>query len=103
MTVSLRTVVIGLAISFLLLQPATAIECQDAFVKGVTGDGEILVTLSGAVYRVFPGDTIYSFLWLPATALVICERTGNIKGRNVRYYEIINRDDGEKVLATRLR
>ena len=44
MTLILRTVVIGLAISFVLLQPATAIECQEDFVKEVTSDGEILVT-----------------------------------------------------------
>jgi hypothetical protein len=99
----LQTVVIGLALGFVLLQPAMAIECQENFVKELTSDGEILVTLSGAVYRVSLADTIYSFLWLPATSLLICERTGNIKGRHVRYYEIINRDDGEKVLATRLR
>jgi len=103
MTLILRTVVIGLAISFVLLQPATAIECQEDFVKEVTSDGEILVTLSGAVYRVSLADTIYSILWLPATSLLICEHVGNIQGRNGRYYEIINRDDGEKVLATRLR
>lgn len=99
----LGAIAVTLVVSSTLLHAATEVRCREDFVDNVGSDGEILITLSGAVYRVSLADTIYSMLWLPSTALVICEHTANIQGRNVRYYEIINRDDAEKVLATRLR
>ncbi len=80
--------------------PAT---CDDDSLSEVAADGEILVMLSGDVYRVLPGDTIDSALWLPPSDVIICARTITVKGKAMLYYEIINVDDKEKVGATRLR
>ena len=59
--------------------------------------------LSGHVYQVLPGDDIDSMLWLPASDVMICMRSLNVKGRNMIYYEIINTDDKEKVGTILLR
>lgn len=82
---------------------ALAAECEDDTLDKVAADGEILVMLSGAVYRVLPGDTIDSALWLPPADVIICEKKITVKGKGMLYYEIINVDDREKVGATRLR
>jgi hypothetical protein len=72
-------------------------------IKSVTDDGEIIVTLSGHVYQVLPGDNITSMLWLPASGVMICVRSINVRGRNMIYHEIINTDDKGKVGAVLLR
>jgi hypothetical protein len=82
---------------------ADAEQCENEDLKSVTSDGEILVMLSGSVYRVLAGDTIDSALWLPPADVIICQRTINVQGRLATYYEIINLDEKEKVGATRLR
>jgi hypothetical protein len=50
-----------------------------------------------------PGDNIDSMLWLPASDVMICVRSINVRGRNMIYYEIINTDEKEKVGAVLLR
>ena len=58
---------------------------------------------SGAVFEVMAGDTVDSALWLPVSAVMICQRALTVRGRAVSHYEIINLDDREKVSATKLR
>jgi len=82
---------------------AFAADCIDDSIRSVTRDGEIIVMLSGSVFEVLPGDSIDSALWLPASDVVICMRSLNVRGTQMKYYEIINLDDKEKVGATRLR
>jgi hypothetical protein len=86
-----------------VLVNAKSATCDEDSIKNVTDDGEIIVMLSGHVYQVLPGDNIDSMLWLPASDVMICIRSINVRGRNMIYYDIINTDDKEKVGALLLR
>src|SRR5262249_22636298 len=100
----LPVLLVSAALCGLALTPnASAADCTDDSIRSVTSDGEIIVMLSGAVFEVLPGDTIDSALWLPASDVIICMRSLNVRGKQMKYYEIINLDDKEKVGATRLR
>ena len=60
--------------------------------------GEMLLTSSGAAYRVGnPGIDIA--FWLPPARIVICDRI-NMKGES--YYAISNKDANETVWATKI-
>jgi hypothetical protein len=82
---------------------ASAESCFEDSLDKVTRDGEILVMMSGAIFRVMAGDAIDSALWLPPSDVLICPKSINVGGRLAFYYEIINTDEGEKVTATKLR
>lgn len=66
-------------------------------------DGTYLIMQSGAVYEVFAGDNIDSALWLPTEDVMVCSRTITYQGRLVLVYDIINKDENEKVTAIRRR
>jgi hypothetical protein len=77
--------------------------CYEDSLDKVTRDGEILVMMSGAVFRVMAGDAIDSALWLPPSDVLICPKSLVVDGRRAFYYETINTDECEKVTATKLR
>ncbi|MBB5510964.1 hypothetical protein [Paraburkholderia atlantica] len=64
-------------------------------------DGTYLIMQSGAVYEVLAGDNVDSALWLPAEDVMVCSRTIVHQGRSVLIYDIINKDENEKVSAVR--
>ena len=61
------------------------------WIDSVSGDGEIVKLEDGSIWQVDSVDTIDSALWLPTTDIVACDD------------KLINTDDNETVLATRLR
>ncbi|MFY9627207.1 MAG: hypothetical protein WAK03_03505 [Methylocystis sp.] len=85
----------AMALPIFLSIPAFASDCDEDSISTVSDDGEILVMLSGQVYRVDAGDTADTALWLPTEDVLICG-LGSV--------EIINKDSqGEKVSAVRLK
>lgn len=58
---------------------------------------------SGAVYEVMAGDNIDSALRLPAEEVTVCSRTLVYQGRSLLVFDIINKDENEKVGAIRRR
>ena len=61
----------------LLLLPlsgfASAAQCAGDTIKSVSSGGEVLVMISGAVYKVDQLDRLDSELWLPADDVLICD------------------------------
>ena len=58
----------------------------------------------GNIFKVLPGDNIDSMLWLPITDLKICGPNVIIhKGKNYQLFDIINKDDNEKVTAFKIK
>jgi hypothetical protein len=95
MNKSIRSIALALLIFMTIPTSAFASDCDEDSISTVSNDGEILVMLSGHVYRVDAGDTVDSALWLPAEAVLICG-AGSV--------EIVNTDnEGEKVSAVRLK
>jgi hypothetical protein len=83
---------------------AYAENCDKDSLSDKSNDGDILMTLSGHVYRVLPGDEIDSALWLPPSEVLVCHKSLMVKGKPVSFVEIINLDEhGEKVGATLLK
>ena len=83
----------ALLVFLTLSAPVFAQRCDDDSIDSVSSDGAIIKMLSGAVFRVSPGDQIDTALWLPADDVLICNDT-----------EIINTDEnGERASITRLR
>ena len=97
------TALIAVIINTFVSVDVKSATCDEDSIKSVTDDGDIIVMLSGHVYQVLPGDNIDSMLWLPASDVMICVRSINVRGRNTIYYEIINTDEKEKVGAVLLR
>jgi hypothetical protein len=84
--------VLILAATFGIAQPAIA-SCEQDAIQSVSAGGEVIVTMSGEVYRVDAGDQSDAALWLPADDVLICDDD-----------EIINPDEnGEKVSVSRVR
>ena len=66
--------------------------CDDGlWIDRVSGNGAILVLSDGSVWRVDPVDQVTSSIWPPITDVIACDD------------EIINVDDGESVVARRIR
>lgn len=66
--------------------------CEDGlWIDRVAANGAILILSDGSVWRVDPVDTVISSIWLPISDVVVCAD------------EIINVDDGESVVARRVR
>ena len=66
--------------------------------------GQILKTMMGNVFNVLAVDNIDSMLWLPITDLRICGPNAiSHKGKTYQLYDIINKDDNEKVSAFKLK
>ena len=59
--------------------------------------------MSGPLMRFFLVIISNSALWLAPEDVLICEAPIPYQGRTVMTYDIINRDEGEKVGAQRLR
>lgn len=95
------SVVISLLVAVLFPLLAYADSCDEDDLKSKSEDGSYLIMLSGAVYKVLPGDEIDSSLWLPPEEVVICSRVVPYQGRNYVIYDIINKDENEKVAAMR--
>lgn len=96
------SVVMSLLIAALSPSPAHADSCDEDDLKSKSEDGTYLIMLSGAVYKVLPGDEIDSSLWLPPEEVVICSKVFPYQGRNYVIYDIINKDESEKVSAMRV-
>ncbi|MEX3694199.1 hypothetical protein AB3X91_37910 [Paraburkholderia sp. BR14263] len=82
---------------------ARADSCDEDTLQSKDNDGTYLIMQSGAVYEVMAGDNIDSALWLPAEDVMVCSRTIVYQGRSVLVYDIINKDENEKVGAIRRR
>ena len=79
-------------------------QCTDDTLQSKSDDGDVLIMLSGAIYKVMPGDEADAALWLAPADVLVCNTTVSRQGRTFVFYEIINTDDGgEKVEAERLR
>ena len=98
-----RAIAVMLITISMMTGMAHARSCEDDAIQSKSDDGSILVMMSGAVYRVLPGDDIDSMLWLPADQVLICDAPFAYNGRTLMLYDIINTDEGEKVGAERLR
>ncbi|WP_446326003.1 hypothetical protein [Burkholderia pseudomallei] len=96
------SVLMSLLVAILLPSLAYADSCDEDDLKSKNEDGSYLIMLSGAVYKVLPGDEIDSSLWLPPEEVVICSRMVQYQGRNYAIYDIINKDENEKVAAMRV-
>ena len=68
--------------------------CDDESIETVSDDGEVIATIEGHRYEVEAGDQPTASVWTEASDLLICETSSGLK--------IINKDDNESVLATRL-
>ena len=88
---------------FLAAEKSFSNECDRDSISRVTAGGEIIIMLSGSIYRVNAVDRIDTMLWLPVTDVLICPRVLRYKKKIYRYYEIINIDDGEKAMTQKLR
>lgn len=80
-----------------------ASSCQDDDLQSKSNDGSYLFMLSGDVYEVLAGDVIDSSLWLPPSDVVICSRIVLYRGAKYTIYDIINKDENEKVSAIKRR
>lgn len=77
---------------FVCLAVGLAQACEDESIESVSSDGEIIIMISGAVYRVDLADQVDTALWLPADDVLVCDS------------QIINKDEnGEKASVVRLR
>ena len=66
-------------------------------------NGEILKTASGQIFETLAGDSFTAYLWLPATALIICgPRSFKYNGKTFQLYEITNTDDDETISAFKI-
>jgi hypothetical protein len=92
------------AVAVVTCSVASARSCTDDTLQSKSDDGDVLIMLSGAIYKVMPGDEADAALWLPPADVLVCNTTVSRQGRTFVFYEIINTDDGgEKVEAERLR
>jgi hypothetical protein len=68
--------------------------CNQDTINLVTSSGEVLITVSGQMYHVLPGDDFYSEVWLPAETIVICEDALVwFEGAPRMVYAIVNKDE----------
>jgi hypothetical protein len=100
----LATQIAAVLIASLVAPTVYAESCDKDSLSDKSDDGDILMTLSGHVYRVLSGDEIDSALWLPPSDILICSKTVTYQGKTFTLVEIINLDEhGEKVSATLLK
>src|SRR5262245_52249360 len=68
--------------------------CTSDAIDVMASDGEILITASGQMYHVLPGDDFYSLLWLPTEKIIICgDGVMTSPGGSHAVYAIINLDE----------
>lgn len=82
---------------------ARAASCDNDDLESKSDDGSYLIMSSGSVFEVLPGDEIDSQLWLPPADVVICSRPVTVQGHQYLVYDIINKDENEKVSALKRR
>ncbi|AOJ11673.1 hypothetical protein WS62_24150 [Burkholderia sp. ABCPW 14] len=90
-------------VALLASSPTYASSCEDDDLQSKSNDGSYLFMLSGAVYEVLAGDVIDSSLWLPPSEVVICSRVVSYRGDKYTIYDIVNKDENEKVSAIKRR
>jgi hypothetical protein len=84
---------------FLILLILSGLICWSSFAAEETylseksDDGSILILADGSVWQVAPADTVDSSLWLPMEDIIIPDTEDCL----------INKDNGEKVDARRIR
>ena len=79
-------------------------DCYEDTLMENKDSGQLLKTMMGNIYKVLPGDNIDSMLWLPITDLKICgPNVITHKGKSYLLFDIINKDDNEKVTAFKLK
>jgi hypothetical protein len=89
---------IGTVIAALGLAAPTALAaCNTDVLSLVASDGEILITQSGQMYHVLPGDDFYSAIWLPTEEIIICDDDLVwFQGESRAVYAIINKDENRE-------
>ncbi|TAL52847.1 hypothetical protein [Pandoraea sp.] len=90
-------------LSLLTTHSALAASCDNDDLESKSDDGSYLIMSSGSVYEVLPGDEIESELWLPPADVVMCSRSVTVQGHQYLVYDIINKDENEKVSAMKRR
>ena len=74
--------------------------CNEDTINVVASDGEVLMTVSGQMYHVLPGDDFYSEVWLPAEAIVICEDALVwFEGEPRMIYAIVNKNENNEYVS----
>jgi len=96
------TLLLALTLVFCLF-PFPQAFAWSVFLTDKSDDGTILKFSDGSVFDVVPPDQIDTMLWLPGSDCEIFQRSRIIKGQVRIFYEILNMDDGERILAFRLR
>jgi hypothetical protein len=80
----------------LVASPARA-ACKTDVIAVVASDGEILITVSGQMYHVLPGDDFYSAVWLPTQTIIVCDDdVVTFDGGSRAIYAIINKDENNE-------
>jgi hypothetical protein len=74
--------------------------CNEDTINVVTSDGEVLLTVSGQIYRVLPDYDFYSQVWLPAETIVICEDALVwFEGEPRMIYAIVNKNENNEYVS----
>jgi hypothetical protein len=74
--------------------------CNEDKINAVASDGEVLITVSGQMYRMLPGYDFYSMVWLPTETIVICEDAPVwFEGERRMIYAILNKDENNEQVS----
>jgi hypothetical protein len=83
-------VIVGLGLT---ASPALG-ACDTDVIEVVASAGEILITSSGQMYHVLPGDDFYSMVWLPTEEIIVCDDdVVGFDGESRTIYAVINKDE----------
>ncbi|MDC0093942.1 hypothetical protein OAI86_06415 [Alphaproteobacteria bacterium] len=89
---------------FIILSFTAFASCYEDTLMENKDSGQLLKTMMGSLFKVLPGDNIDSMLWLPITDLRICgPNLISHQGKNYQLFDIINKDDNEKVTAFKIK
>ena len=75
--------------------------CEDDTLSKNIDSGRKLLTTSGSLLDVLPGDNFDSMLWLAGSSLLICAEEIVFQGNKHVIFSVFNLDDGEEVGATK--
>lgn len=95
------TALISFVFALLTASAAVARPCSSDVLSERSGDGSVLLTGSGAVYRVIGVGETNPALWHSASKILVCRKSYVYQGKPVTLHEIINTSDGAKVSAMR--
>ena len=66
----------------------------------MANDGEVLITVSGHMYRVLPGYEFYAEVWLPIETIIIYEDALVwFEGGLRMIYAVVNRDENNEHIS----